>query len=82
LSSGLPLFLLLCGPSNKGKQATEQPLGGTAKLADKKDAIELLKAFSVTSDGKKVIIDFVLPRETMHKMIERRLKAINEQNSE
>ncbi|HNQ14164.1 MAG TPA: hypothetical protein PKM58_01285 [Pyrinomonadaceae bacterium] len=45
------------------------------EVLDEIDDLELLKAASVKTDGKKIVLQFFVPQETAAKLIERKLNA-------
>lgn len=51
------------------------------ELLDDKDDLELLKNVSITSDGKKIVIKFLVPQPTAQKMIERKLDDLKKEKA-
>ncbi len=78
-SSVSTLLSLAIGDFKKKKEkAIAEMQNDPAKaqeLLDEIDDLELLKAASVKADGKKIVIQFLVPQETAAKLIERKLNA-------
>lgn len=51
------------------------------ELLDDKDDLELLRNVSITSDGKKIVIKFLVPQPTAQKMIERKLDDLKKEKA-
>lgn len=77
IASALQLLMLAAKSKKEGAIADMERENDPKKvqdLQDERDDLELLKNAQVASDGKKIVIKFVVPQEIATKMLERKLQ--------